>query len=197
MDELVFEYPNEFYLLPAAKDGLSDGAAGYQVARVRPRASLKLRFSEFVHRRLIAEDSFGARFLASRLKPDAGNLWRRKFWARLLELSALYRKAALGCMSCGDCIQDHLDYAGCSMRWCYKELRNGPCGGSRPDGSCEARPELPCLWNRVYLDALAADDDPRRFAHCIVPPRDWRLDGANALANRLAGVDNARNRRNV
>ena len=93
-------------------------------------------------------------------------------------------------MSCGDCIQDHLSYAGCSMRWCYKELRNGPCGGSRTDGTCEARPELPCIWNQVYDATLAAGEDPRRFARVLVPPRDWSLDRTNALANRFAGTDN-------
>jgi methylenetetrahydrofolate reductase (NADPH) len=197
MDELVFEYPNEFYLLPPAKDGLSDGAAGYQVRRIGPRASFKLRFSEFVHRHLIADDSLGARFFAKRLKPDAGNSWRHGFWAKLLEPSSLYRKAALGCMSCGDCIQEHLNYAGCSMRWCYKELRNGACGGSRTDGTCEARPELPCIWNLVYLSTLAAGEDPKKFAHYIIPPRDWCLDRTNALANRLAGLDNVCKRQKV
>jgi methylenetetrahydrofolate reductase (NADPH) len=197
LDELVFEYPNEFYLLPPAKDGLSDAAAGYQVTRIGPRASLKLRLSKFVHRHLIADDSFGARFFAKRLKPDGGDSWRQGFWYRLLGPSSLYRKAALGCMSCGDCIQEHLNYAGCSMRWCYKELRNGPCGGSRSDGTCEARPELPCIWNLVYLSTLAVGEDPRKFAHFIIPPRDWCLDRTNALANRLAGLDNVCKRREV
>jgi hypothetical protein len=111
IDELVFEYPGEFHLLPPGKDGLSEGSGEYQVTRIKPRASLKLRFSQFVHRHLIAEDSFGARFFAKRLKSDPGGLW-----SKLLEPSSLYRKAALGCMSCGDCIQEHLSYASCSMR---------------------------------------------------------------------------------
>ena len=76
------------------------------------------------------------------------------------------------------------------MRWCYKELRNGPCGGSRTDGTCEARPEQPCIWNQVYEATLAAGGDPRRYAEVIVPPRDWNLDRTNALVNRLAGIDN-------
>jgi methylenetetrahydrofolate reductase (NADPH) len=102
----------------------------------------------------------------------------------------LYREATLGCKNCGDCLQDHLDYAGCSMRWCYKELRNGPCGGSRIDGTCEARPEQECIWNVVYRGARAVGDDPRKFAEKLIPPRDWTLDGTNALANRFAGKDN-------
>jgi methylenetetrahydrofolate reductase (NADPH) len=189
LDELVFEHPGQFYLLPAGSDGLSDGNGQYRISAERPRPAWGQRFSALAHRHLIAEDSPGARFFRPRLKPSEA-AWREGAWCKLLAPSSLYRKALLGCVSCGDCIQEHLDYVGCSMRWCYKELRNGPCGGSRIDGTCEARPELPCLWNRVYLGARALGDDPRKFARVIVPPRDWRLDGTNSLANRLAGVDN-------
>ncbi|MFB3779218.1 MAG: methylenetetrahydrofolate reductase C-terminal domain-containing protein [Bryobacteraceae bacterium] len=185
MDELVFEYPGEFHLLPPGPDGLSDPAGEYQAGRIRPRLPFKQRLSRAAHRLLIAPDSVGARFLAPRL-----NTGQRGFWSALLAPSSLYRKATLGCMSCGDCIQDCLSYAGCSMRWCYKELRNGPCGGSRTDGTCEARPEQPCIWNQVYEATLAAGQDPRRFAEVIMPPRDWSLDRTNALVNRLAGADN-------
>ncbi len=185
IDELVFEYPDEFYLLPPGTDGLSDPAGEYQAARVRPRPTFKQNLSRRAHDLLIAPDSPVAHFFASRLKSE-----RRGLWEALLAPSSLYRKATLGCMSCGDCIQDCLSYAGCSMRWCYKELRNGPCGGSRTDGTCEARPEQPCIWNQVYLATLAAGEDPRRFARIVVPPRDWSLDRTNALANRFAGLDN-------
>lgn len=193
IDELIFTWPGEFYLLPPGRDRLSNGSGPYRVTRMQRHPSWKQRFSGFVHRHLVAEDSFWARFFAARIKPAGApsrNSWRNGFWYRLLEPSTLWRKAALGCVSCGDCIQDHLNYAGCSMRWCYKELRNGPCGGSRVDGSCEARPELPCIWNLVYLSTLAAGDDPRKYARTLIPPRDWCLDRTNALANRLAGLDN-------
>jgi methylenetetrahydrofolate reductase (NADPH) len=190
MDELVFEQAGEFYLLPKAGDGLSDGAGVYQLSASKPRPKWKQRISRVVHRHLIAEKSLGARFFGKRLKPEAGEAWRREMWCRLLEPSSIYRKMALGCASCGDCIQEHLNYVGCSMRWCYKELRNGPCGGSRVDGNCEARPELPCIWNGIYTGTRALGDDPRKFARTLIPPRDWRLDRTNALVNRLAGLDN-------
>ena len=194
LDELAFPYPGEFYLLPLGEGGLSDGAGDYQLTRIRRRPSWKQRLSRWAHRRLIAKGSFGQGFFAARLQPGgqrpAGNSWRNGLWYGLLEPSVLYRKATMGCVSCGDCLQDHLSHAGCSMRWCYKELRNGPCGGSRVDGSCEAHPELPCIWNLIYLGTLAVGEDPRKFARTLVPPRDWSLDGTNALANRLAGLDN-------
>jgi methylenetetrahydrofolate reductase (NADPH) len=201
MDELVFPFPSEFYLLPLAQDGLSDGAAEYQLSPKKTHATFIERFSKFVHRHLIASDSLGARFFSARLKPggngEASDSWRHGFWYWLLEPSSYYRKAALGCKSCGDCIQDYLEYAGCSMRHCYKELRNGPCGGSRVDGNCEARAERPCIWNVIYNAALAVGDDPRKFARTLIPPRDWALDDTNALANRMAGIDNVEKRKDV
>ena len=44
--------------------------------------------------------------------------------------------------------------------------------------------------NLVYLAPLAVDDDPKKFARTLIPPRDWCLDKTNALANRFAGLDN-------
>jgi methylenetetrahydrofolate reductase (NADPH) len=111
--------------------------------------------------------------------------------------STVYRKAVLGCMSCGDCIQDHVHYAGCTMNKCYKELRNGPCGGSRIDGTCESDEAIPCIWNTVYETTLAAGADPRKFATTLVPPRDWCLDQTNAMANRILGLDNACRRQDL
>lgn len=194
MDEFVFPFPNEFYIFSPRGDGLSDGTSEYHVTGVQPHPSLVQRLSGMVHRYFIRDGSFGARFLGPRLKAAGqsakNDSWRHGLWYTLLAPSILYRKATLGCVSCGDCLQDHLNYAGCSMRWCSKELRNGPCGGSRVDGSCEARPDLPCIWNVIYLGTLAMGKDPAKFARTLVPPRDWRLDGTNALANRFAGLDN-------
>ena len=191
MDELVFPIPNEFYLYPAGKDGLSDGAGKLQLNPVKPHATFTQWLSKRVHKHLIAEGSMGARFFGSHLHVEGTqNSWRHGLWYMLLEPSSAYRKATVGCKSCGDCLQDHLDYAGCSMRWCYKELRNGPCGGSRVDGTCEARPDQECIWNVVYRGALAMGDDPQKFARTLIPPRDWRLDGTNALANRFVKIDN-------
>ena len=195
MDELVFESPQQFYLLPRGEGGLSDGAGEYQLAKVRPRRSWTQVLSSQVHDRLIKKGSLGERLLSPHLKPTGQSAgkpsFRRGFWHAVLEPATLYRKATLGCVGCGDCIQEYVNYAGCTMRWCYKELRNGPCGGSRPDGSCEAHPELPCIWNLIYLSTRAMGDDPKKFAHTLIPPRDWCLDNTNALVNRLAGLDNA------
>ena len=194
MDELINETPGEFYLYPQGSDGLSDANGALQLQHARPHMSLKQRVSGMVHRLMIQPGSMGAQFLSPRLKHEDESHPATQngtgFWHTALGLSSLYRKAVLGCMSCGDCIQDHLNYAGCTMRLCYKNLRNGPCGGSRVDGTCEANPEMACVWSQVYLNTMAAGDDPERFAFTLIPPRDWSLDQSNALTNRLTGVDN-------
>lgn len=201
LEELVFPYPDEFYLLPSDGNGLSQSKAEYQITQIKPAASFSQKLSERFHRYFIKEGSWGARFFQARIRKDpaqnGNDSWRHGFWYRLLEPSSVYRKATLGCVSCGDCLQDHLNYAGCSMRWCYKELRNGPCGGSRVDGTCEAHPHLPCIWSLVYFGTLAVGDDPQKFGHTLVPPRNWGLDKTNALANRFAGLDNRCKRTDV
>ena len=193
MDELVFPFPEEFYLFRDGADGLSNGTSEYRLTTTRPRPSVTQRLSRLVHRHFIRDGSFGARFFSRRLQAAEhapGNSWRQSLWSRLLAPATLYRKATLGCASCGDCLQDHLNYAGCSMARCYKELRNGPCGGSRVDGNCEADAQVSCIWNRIYAGTVAMGDDPNKFARVLIPPRDWNLDRTNALANRFAGLDN-------
>ena len=192
MDELVIPYPGEFYLFPQGGDGLSDGNGEYRLERRLPRVSLKLRVSRLAHHHIVGREALIARLFAARLEPAAarGGEWRSGPLATLLKPSSAYRRTVLGCVDCGDCIQDHLSYAGCPVSRCHKELRNGPCGGSRPDGSCEAHPSRPCLWNLAYRNTLAAAEDPRRFATTLVPPRDWTLNGTNALLNRYAEIDN-------
>ena len=199
IDELIFETPGDFYLFSRSGDGLSDGASPYNAPREHPRASLKYTISRLFHHSVIRPESFFAKFFASRLRlrdkdPRRDGSWRSGLWYKMLEFSSYYRIVALQCQQCGDCIQEHLNYAGCTMRWCYKNLRNGPCGGSRVDGTCEADSGQTCIWNQVYRDTLAAGEDPGKFGRVLIPPRDWSLDRTNALANRFANIDNLETR---
>ncbi len=188
IDELIFGLPDEFHLFPKGEDGLSDGSKEYQLDEVRRSKSFKQAISSLFHRHFVDPDSAGARILSKRLETEQNR--QEGLWHRVVGLSSLYRESVLGCVGCGDCIQDHLNYSGCTMRWCYKNLRNGPCGGSRVDGSCEVDARLPCIWNLAYISALADGEGPRKFARTLIPPRDWKLDRTNALANRLIGLDN-------
>jgi hypothetical protein len=48
------------------------------------------------------------------------------------------------CQMCGQCVLSSTGMS-CPMN-CPKTLRNGPCGGVRPDGNCEVEPDMRCVW---------------------------------------------------
>ena len=75
------------------------------------------------------------------------------------------------CSDCGDCMLNETGGI-CPITLCAKGLVNGPCGGTRDDGKCEADPEKDCAWQLIYerLQALGQLDKMRR----IHPPKKWR-----------------------
>ncbi len=93
------------------------------------------------------------------------------------------KNVIFGCYNCGQC---QLSYTGftCPMR-CTKQLRNGPCGGTRPGGWCESDPQKRCAWYLIVtrsekLGRLDMLDDMR-------PVIDWRLVGTSAWINCFLG----------
>jgi len=60
------------------------------------------------------------------------------------------------CTMCGQCALSHTGMS-CPMN-CPKSLRNGPCGGVRPDGNCEVKPEMRCVWVEAWAGAQAMTD---------------------------------------
>jgi hypothetical protein len=91
-----------------------------------------------------------------------------------------------GCRMCGQCVL-HSTGLSCPMT-CPKTLRNGPCGGVRPDGRCEVVPEMRCVWVKGYERSrklpLWRDD----FAH-LRPPVDHSLEGTSSWKNLATGRD--------
>lgn len=93
------------------------------------------------------------------------------------------KKPAFKCQECGECILSTTAFT-CPMR-CPKELRNGPCGGTRPNGHCEAFPERPCIWHLIYTRAQKLGRTEMLVA--VQKPHDQRLKGTSAWFNMLAG----------
>ncbi len=88
------------------------------------------------------------------------------------------------CRMCGQCIL-HMTGMTCPMT-CPKELRNGPCGGVRPDGRCEVKPDMTCVWVEAWGRSKAMPqfgDEIRR----VQPPVDRRLQGTSAWVNEFSG----------
>ncbi len=52
------------------------------------------------------------------------------------------------CRMCGQCVLSSTGMS-CPMN-CPKSLRNGPCGGVRPDGNCEVLPDMRCVWVEAW-----------------------------------------------
>ena len=107
--------------------------------------------------------------------------------ARLVaKVEHLVKQPIFDCRMCGQCVL-HDTGMTCPMT-CPKTLRNGPCGGVRPDGHCEVKPEMRCVWvNAVER----ADKLPLWKNHLdeLRPPVDNRLKGSSSWINLATGRD--------
>jgi methylenetetrahydrofolate reductase (NADPH) len=73
----------------------------------------------------------------------------RKFSHVLLFLEDIVKVPLFRCQRCGECILSSTAFI-CSQN-CPKRMRNGPCGGTGEDGSCEVFPDRKCTWYRIYF----------------------------------------------
>jgi hypothetical protein len=111
---------------------------------------------------------------------------RVEAWIRGPEQVA--KRFVFDCRMCGQCVL-HETGMTCPMT-CPKSLRNGPCGGVRPDGGCEVVPAARCIWVEADMRArsMGAGSDLSR----LQPPIDHRLEGTSAWGNLLSGSDRCR-----
>lgn len=106
--------------------------------------------------------------------------------ARLLaSIEHAVKKPIWGCRMCGQCVLHNTGMT-CPMT-CPKTLRNGPCGGVRPDGGCEVDPTMRCVWLKAWgrAEHLPFHDATGELS----PPVDNRLWGSSSWANLLTGRD--------
>ena len=103
----------------------------------------------------------------------------------LRPVEAIVKKPVFGCHMCGQCVL-HSTGMVCPMN-CPKNLRNGPCGGVRLDGSCEVYPEMECVWVKAYANSqrLLWPDE----IYDLKPPVDWSLLDSSSWVNYLTGRD--------
>src|SRR5271167_3645589 len=62
----------------------------------------------------------------------------------VLPIERRFKGLMFDCRMCGVCLLS-LNGMSCPMN-CPKSVRNGPCGGVRPDGGCEVDPQMQCVW---------------------------------------------------
>ncbi len=112
------------------------------------------------------------------LKPGGSVEWL------FVKVEEIGKGAIFDCRMCGECVL-HSTGMTCPMT-CPKNLRNGPCGGVRPDGHCEIIPEMPCVW----VEAWKRSKKMTRYGSEILkvlPPVDSRLEGTSAWINYFTG----------
>lgn len=120
-------------------------------------------------------------------------LFRRIGYERLDKPFVVIEKMTKGFLldsqSCGQCVVGFTGMA-CPMN-CPKQLRNGPCGGVRLDGTCEIDPDMDCVWVLAWEGnkQLRAKEYPIQF---VQPPVDNRLHGTSAWLREARLVSGAR-----
>jgi hypothetical protein len=84
-------------------------------------------------------------------------LWLHPLWNALgykrverpiLVVERVTKRFLFDCRMCGRCVLSSTGMS-CPMN-CPKMLRNGPCGGVRPNGHCEVEPDMPCVWVQAW-----------------------------------------------
>lgn len=85
------------------------------------------------------------------------------------------------CRMCGHCVLQSTGMS-CPMN-CPKQLRNGPCGGVRADGTCELDPGMRCVWVEAVRGAARLPGGER--IEVIQVPLDHRLAGQSAWLAEL------------
>lgn len=89
------------------------------------------------------------------------------------------------CQMCGQCALSSTGMS-CPMN-CPKSIRNGPCGGVRPNGMCEVKPEMRCVWVEAWRGAGSMGTDPIME---VQPAIDQSLKGKSSWL-RVARDKNA------
>lgn len=103
----------------------------------------------------------------------------------LRPVEIIVKKPVFGCHMCGQCVL-HSTGMVCPMN-CPKNIRNGPCGGVRLDGTCEVYPQMDCVWVKAYTQSQRLIW-PLEI-HDLRPPVDWSMQGTSSWINYLTERD--------
>ncbi len=110
------------------------------------------------------------------LDPIIGKLGFGRVERPVAVLERVTKGFLFDCKMCGQCVLSSTGMS-CPMN-CPKQLRNGPCGGVRPGGFCEVKPEMRCVWVEAW-DGAARMRNGKRI-EVVLPPVDRRLEGSSA-----------------
>ena len=103
----------------------------------------------------------------------------RKFSRLLLFFEDVVKVPLFGCQHCGECVLSSTAFI-CSQK-CPKRMRNGPCGGTHEDGSCEVYPERMCVWYKIYYRSRLLHRISLLYK--INKIHNWNLEGTSSWLN--------------
>lgn len=107
-------------------------------------------------------------------------LFRRIGYDRIERPVAVVERLTKGllfdCRMCGQCVLSSTGMS-CPMN-CPKTLRNGPCGGVRPGGFCEVKPDMRCVWVMAWEGAARMKGGSR--INDVQPPVNRSLEGSSS-----------------
>jgi methylenetetrahydrofolate reductase (NADPH) len=97
-------------------------------------------------------------------------------------LERICKGALFDCRMCGRCILSSSGFS-CPTN-CPKSLRNGPCGGVRPDGTCEVDCGMRCVWVDAWEGSGRMQGGQRILA--LQPPMERNIQGSSAWLRLIA-----------
>ncbi len=95
------------------------------------------------------------------------------------------KETLFDCQMCGQCVLSDTGMA-CPMN-CPKQLRNGPCGGVRANGTCEVEPGMPCVWVQAWEGSQRMRAGARILT--VQPAVDRSLVGRSAWLRQTGNAD--------
>jgi hypothetical protein len=103
----------------------------------------------------------------------------RRFSRLLLFFEDVVKVPLFGCQHCGECILSSTAYICCQN--CPKRMRNGPCGGTGDDGSCEVYPDRKCVWYKIYYRSMLLNR--MSLLYEIKKVHNWNLERTSSWLN--------------
>jgi len=122
---------------------------------------------------------------ARRWQPAFFPFKKEPFGRRLLAKVEICIKGPLfGCRMCGNCLLQETSFI-CPME-CPKGMRNGPCGGIRPDKKCYVDSTRKCVWYVIYKRALKTGREEKLLE--VLPPLDWNKVGTETWGEVITTI---------
>lgn len=137
----------------------------------------RVRLFAVRHSRLF--ESFYNAFEAAmvRLDPVFRTIGYQRVEAPMALIERGVKSVLFDCKMCGQCVLSSTGMS-CPMN-CPKQLRNGPCGGVRPGGFCEVKPEMRCVWVEAWDGAARMKRGVERI-EVVQPPVNRELEGSSS-----------------